>query len=160
MRMRIPYGRIVILAAPLLCLAALVGLTQSADAATTAYEIASDHTTTCIVDNSGTVSLQSGCPADAGTANHAGLWYTLNEGVDSSNGLTMYELENVHNSGSCLTMNDAGGVYMATCGTNHVQFWEFVADPGGGYQTVQNVHTRLYLGASGDIVWHFISTSV
>jgi hypothetical protein len=26
-------------------------------------------------------------------------------------------------SGLCLTANDAGGVYLATCGTNHVQQW-------------------------------------
>jgi hypothetical protein len=158
--MRILYGRIAILAAPLLCFGALVGTTQSADAATTAYEIASDHTTTCIVDNSGSVYLQSGCPTDAADENHAGLWYEVNEGVDSSNGLTMYELKNVHNSGSCLTTDASGDIYMATCGTNHVQFWEFIADPGGGYQAVQNVHTRNYLDDSGDIVWHFISTSV
>ena len=160
MRMRIPHGRIVILAAPLLCFAALVGTTQSADAATTAYEIASDHTTTCIVDNGGSVFLESGCPTNAAQANHAGLWYAVNKGVDKSNGQTMYVLENVHNSGSCLTMNDSGGIYMATCSTNHVQFWEFVADPGGGYQAVRNVHTLLYLTDSGDPVWHFLSTSV
>jgi hypothetical protein len=161
MRMRIPHGRIAILAAPLLCFAALVGTTQSADAAKTAYEIASDHTSTCLVDNSGSVYLQSGCPADAGDANHAALWYEVNEGLDLANGQTMYELENVHVSGSCLTMNDSGGVYMATCSTNHVEFWEFIADPGGGYQAVQNVHTRLALAnASGDEVWHFIPASV
>ena len=157
--MRIPYGRIAVLVAPLLFFAALVGATQSADAATTAYEIASDHTTTCIVDNGGSVFLQ-GCPTNAALTNHAGLWYAVKEGVDSSNGQTMYLLENVHNSGSCLTMNDSGGVYMATCSTNHVEFWEFTADPGGGYQAVRNVHTGLYLTDSGDPVWHFISTSV
>ena len=154
------------MAAPLLCLAALVGTTQSAHAATTAYEIASDHSTTCLVDTSGSVGLADGCPADAGDENHAGLWYELNEGVDPSDRQTMYELENVHNSGSCLTGAADGGVYMATCGTNHVQFWEFGADPGGGYQSVVNVHTNLPMGNPladtfiGDIVWHFISTSV
>jgi hypothetical protein len=158
--MRIPYRRTAVLVAPLLCFAALAGTTHSADAATTAYEIASDHTTTCIVDTGGSVYLQSGCPADAADANHAALWYELNEGVDSGTGRTMYELENVHDSGSCLTTNDSGGVYMATCGTNHVQFWEFIAAPGGGYQNVQNVHTNLDLEDSGDFVWHFISASV
>ena len=148
------------MAAPLLCFAAIVGTTQSADAATTAYEIASDHTTTCLVDNSGSVGYPTGCPADAGDVNHAGLWYEVNEGVDPSDGLTMYELENVHNSGSCLTGTADDGVYMATCGTNHVQFWQFLAAPGGGYQIVQNVHTGLDLSNGSYPVWHFIPTSV
>jgi hypothetical protein len=157
--MRIPYGRTAILAAPLLCFAALVGTTQSADAATTAYQIASDKSTTCLVDNSGSLYLQTGCPTDAADTNHAGLWYEVNEGVDSGTGRIMYQLENVHD-GSCLTTNDSGGLYMATCGTNHVEFWELIAAPGGGFENVQNVHTGLDLAASGDIVWHFLPTSV
>lgn len=153
-----------ILAAPLLFSAALAVQAPSAHAATTAYAMYFDHDiTTCLVDSGGSVFLQSGCPASAADVNHVGLWYTDPEGMDPVDGQEMYRLRNVHDSTRCITQASDGGFYMDTCGTNHAQFWEFVADPGGGYQDVANVHYLSFdlqvTGTTSDI-WHFVPTSV
>ena len=164
--MRMPGKKIAILAAPLLFAAALVAQAPSAHAATTAYAIytqfSDNFTGNCLADNGGSFLIAS-CPGigAVATVNHAALWYLDPEGTDPNNGRTMYRLRNVHNSTQCITeASDAFSIIMATCGTNHVQFWEFIADPGGGFQDIFNVHFQNYLLDAGQPVWHFVRTSV
>lgn len=156
--------RIAILAAPLLFSGVLAAQAPSAHAATTVYAMYYDHTTDCLVDNGGSnYFLQSGCPPSAADVNHVGLWYKDPEGKDPINGKDMYRLRNVHDSTRCITQASSGGFYMDTCGTNHAQFWESLADPGGGYQDVANIHFQQFvLQVTGTIsrVWHFVPTSV
>ena len=51
----------------------------------------------------------------------------------------------------CLTVNDAGNVYMDTCGTNHVQLWNRIKYEAGGltWDLYQNVHTNTDLTLTG-----------
>lgn len=158
--------RIGILAAPLLLFSAvLAAQAPSAHAATRVFAMYFDHTTNCLVDNGGSPLLQTDCPPPPSVigVNHVGLWYADPEGIDSISGKEMYRLRNVHDSTRCITQAGDGGFYMDTCGTNHVQFWEFEADPGGGYQDVHNVHYLqfdLQVTGTGSPVWHFVPTNV
>jgi hypothetical protein len=77
-----------------------------------------------------------------GTTNHSFYWAIPAEG-------TTGQIINEH-SGLCLTANDAGGVYLATCGTNHVQLWTRIRYDGM-YDYYTNVHVPGHLTVSNYI---------
>jgi hypothetical protein len=103
-------------AAPLFCLATLTAtaLTAPGAKAATYYELYWDQSGAQCLAETGTSSgvYLSGC----GTTNHSLYWEIPAEGVAG-------QIINEH-SGLCLTADDAGGVYLGACGTNHVQLWK------------------------------------
>jgi hypothetical protein len=162
-----------ILAVPLLFLAFLAMWSPKADAAT-GYAIYEVNQSVCIVANGGSIYTQGNCPQPA-SANHAALWYLIPEGTFS--GHSTYEIKNVHD-GLCITASsNSNAVYGATCGTNHVQFFELVPVEGnyGTGDELQNVHTTLVLAwdsssssvtqaffgsGSNNVVWQLGNTGV
>jgi len=158
--MRNPVRKLAILAAPLLaCAAFAVQAPPSAYAQTEVglYQSEGSNppaTLPCLVYSSGALYLQSGCTEQPSALNHAGLWAEDSE--PAQNGFPTYELENVH-SGTCLTSTSSGpGVYMDTCGSNHVQRWELDAISSNEYVII-NVHTGDDLTVSGNFEWQILS---
>lgn len=153
--MRNRVRKLAILAAPLLFFTVFAAQAPSASAQTEVaiyqYEGGNPSTLPCLVYSSGALYLQSGCSTqDPSGLNHAALWGEDSEGT--TNGFPTYELKNVH-AAECLTSDSSGdGVYMASCGTNHVQWWEVVATSSDTYVIV-NVHTNDDLTISGNFTW-------
>lgn len=122
-----------IAAAPLFCLAVLTATAPGAKAATY-YELYWSQTGIQCLAETGTQSgvYLSGCD----TTNHSLYWEIPAEGGTG-------QIINEH-SGLCLTANDAGNVYLDTCGTNHVQLWTRNRYDGS-YDRYTNVHVPGYL---------------
>ena len=143
--MRNPVRKLAILAAPLVLLTSFAAQAPSANAATAVaiYENTGNSTEPCLVDSNGAVYLQSGCSTtDPAGLNHVALWYEISEPAQGN--YPTFELKNVHTS-ECLTSTSTGpGVYMATCGSNHVQWWE-IQPLGNNEYNIVNVHTGLGL---------------
>ena len=125
-----------IAAAPMFCLALLIATAFTAPGAKAAsyYELAwGQYGSSCLAET-GTSSgvYLSGC----GTTNHSVYWEIPAEGGTG-------QIINEH-SGLCLTANDAGDVYLATCGTNHVQLWTRILYDGT-WDVYTNGHVPGYL---------------
>jgi hypothetical protein len=140
-RNRVPKTRklFAIAAAPLFCLAMLTATALTAPGAKAAsyYELFWGESSGQCLAETGTQSgvYLAGC----GTTNHSLYWEIPAEGGTG-------QIINEH-SGLCLTADDAGGVYLGTCGTNHVQQWSrFLYD--GMYDRYTNVHVPGYLFVS------------
>jgi hypothetical protein len=154
--MRNPVRKLAILAVPLLSLMTFAAQAPSANAQTAVAiyqsETFGQSTLPCLVDSNGAVYLQSGCSTtDPAGLNHVALWYEISE--PAQGGYPTVELKNVH-TGECLTSTSTGpGVYMATCGSNHVQWWEIGG--GGGEYSIYNVHTGwgLDYAFTGNFSW-------
>jgi Ricin-type beta-trefoil lectin domain len=128
---------LVTLATPLLCLAVLAATAFTAPSAspTTYFRMyGTDGGGLCLVQTGTTDSVYVTNAACSST-NHSVYW-----AVPAENG--QGHVVNEH-SGMCLTANDAGDVYMDTCGTNHVQLWNRIKYSAGGmsWDLFQNVHT-------------------
>jgi hypothetical protein len=158
-RVRNSVRKLAILAAPLLFFTAFAAWAPSASADTAIaiyqYEGGNPSTLPCLVYSSGSLYLQGGCSTqDPSGLNHAALWDEISE--PAQNGFPTYELENVHTP-QCLTSTSSGpGVYMGTCGSNHVQWWELVATSSNTYVFV-NAHTNDDLDISGNFAWQIAS---
>jgi len=118
-------------AAPLLCLLLLAATALTAPGAKAAsyYELYWGQTgASCLAENGTTTGVYlSGCS----TTNHSLYWEIPAEGGQG-------QIINEH-SGLCLTANDAGDVYLAACGTNHVQLWNRTRYDGS-WDLYTNVH--------------------
>ena len=125
-----------IAAAPLFFLAVLTAtaLTAPGAKAATYYELYWGQSGTYCIAETGTQSgvYLGGCA----TTNHSLYWEIPAEGGTG-------QIINEH-SGLCLTANDAGNVYLDTCGTNHVQLWTRNRYDGS-YDRYTNVHVPGYL---------------
>jgi hypothetical protein len=125
-----------IAAAPLLCLALLAATTLTAPGAKAAtyYELAwGQPGVTCLAETGTTSGVYlNGCD----TTNHSLYWEIPAEGGTG-------QIINEH-SGLCLTANDAGDVYLGTCGTNHVQLWTRIRYDGM-WDLYTNGHVPGYL---------------
>jgi len=127
-----------IAAAPLFCLALLTATAftaPGAKAATNYYELAwGEYGTGGCLAETGTDSgvYLSGCS----TTNHSVYWEIPAEGGTG-------HIVNEH-SGLCLTADDAGGVYLGACGTNHVQLWTRILYDGM-WDVYTNGHVPGYL---------------
>jgi hypothetical protein len=154
-RMRNTVRKLAILAAPLLFFGALVAQAPSASAASGpwafyTYSTTNPGTLPCLVYSSGALYLQSGCSTtEPYNLNHVALWNELSE--PAQGGYPTYELQNVH-AGVCLTGASDGGVYVAACGTNHVQWWELDHLTSNEIEFI-NVHTGLPLDVQGNYLW-------
>jgi Ricin-type beta-trefoil lectin domain len=125
-----------IAAAALFCLAMLAatGLTAPGAKAATYHELYWGQGGTLCLAETGT---QTGVYlSDCNTTNHSLYWAIPAEGGTG-------QIINEH-SGLCLTANDAGGVYLATCGTNHVQLWTRIRFDGM-WDKYANAHVPGYL---------------
>lgn len=149
--MRNPLRKLAILAAPLLFLTTFAAQAPSANAQTAValYQSGgsgSPSTLPCLVYSNGALYLQSGCSTTDPTGlNHAALWEEISEPAQGN--YPTFELENVHTP-ECLTSTSTGpGVYMATCGSNHVQWWE-IAPQGNNEYLILNAHTGYGLDVS------------
>jgi hypothetical protein len=145
-RKRVPKTRklLAIATAPLFCLAALTAtvLTAPGAKAATYYELYwGQYGSQCLAET-GTSSgvYLSGCA----TTNHSSYWEIPAEGGTG-------RIVNEH-SGLCLTADDAGGVYLGACGTNHVQLWTRIRYDGS-YDVYTNGHVPGYL------LVHFVKTT-
>jgi hypothetical protein len=153
-RVRNSVRKFAILAGPLLFLTAFAAWAPSASAQTQValyqYEGTGNYSTLpCLVYSGGALYMQSGCETqEPYNLNHAALW------AEDTEGGTTYELENVHTP-DCLTSTSSGpGVYMDSCGSNHVQWWEKLPVAGTTNAFVfQNVHTGDDLTVDGVSVW-------
>jgi hypothetical protein len=121
----------IIAAAPLICLVTLIATSLTAPSAEAAsyYEMYwGQYGSSCLAET-GTQSgvYLSGCA----TTNHSLYWEIPAEGGTG-------HIVNEH-SGLCLTANDAGDVYLDTCGTNHVQLWTRIRYDGL-WDLYTNVH--------------------
>jgi len=125
--------------APLCCLAMLTAtaLTAPGAKATTYQELEWGEASGECLAETGTQSgvYITGC----GTTNHSLYWAVPAEGGTG-------QIINEH-SGLCLTANDAGNVYLDTCGTNHVQQWSrfFYTGFNGKFDRYTNVHVPGFL---------------
>jgi Ricin-type beta-trefoil lectin domain-like len=141
--MRNPVRKLAILAAPLVLLTSFAAQAPSANAATAValYESEAGNPATlpCLVYSNGALYLQGGCSTtDPAGLNHVALWDEISEPAQGN--YPTFELKNVHIS-ECLTSTSTGpGVYMATCGSNHVQWWE-IQPLGNNEYNIVNAHT-------------------
>ena len=135
------------LAAPLLCLAMLAAtaLTAPGASATSYYHMYGADTGDLCLVQTGTADAVYVTSSACTSTNHSVYW-----AVPAENG--QGQIVNEH-SGMCLTANDADDVYMATCGTNHVQLWNRIEYEAGGetWDLYQNVHTGTYLWITGNL---------
>jgi hypothetical protein len=158
-RVRNPVRKLALLAAPLLFFTTFAAQAPFANAQTQValyqYEGGNPSTLPCLVYSGGALYLQSGCSTqDPSGLNHVALWSEISE--PAQNDFPTYELENVHTP-ECLTSDSSdSGVYMATCGSNHVQWWELDAISSNEYVII-NVHTGDELDISGNFAWQIAS---
>jgi hypothetical protein len=135
---RLPKTRrlLAIAAGPMVCFAVLAATALTAPGAKAAsyYELYWGQNGSQCLAETGTSSgtYLSGCQ----TTNHSLYWEIPAEGGTG-------QIINEH-SGLCLTANDAGDVYLGTCGTNHVQQWTRNRYDGM-YDQYTNVHVPGYL---------------
>jgi hypothetical protein len=133
-RKRVPKTRkLPAIAAALFCLTVLTATAPGAKAATY-YKLYWNQPGGQCLAETGTQSgvYISGCH----TTNHSLYWEIPAEGGTG-------QIINEH-SGLCLTVNHAGNVYLATCGTNHVQLWTRNRY-AGSYDRYTNLHVPGYL---------------
>lgn len=129
------------LAAPLLSLAVLAATTFIAPSAgaTSYFRMYGGYQSGLCLVQTGTTDAVYVTNSACSSTNHSVYWAVPAEGGQG-------QVINEH-SGMCLTANDAGAVYMDTCGTNHVQLWNRIkyTVSGMSWDLFQNVHTGGYL---------------
>lgn len=88
--------------------------THSVDASYSVIKSTSGH---CLYNVDGTTAaVIGGCSP----TNHAFLWQASS--VVSIGGSISWQFRNYH-TGTCLYMNDSGTRYLATCSSNHADYW-------------------------------------